>query len=182
MAASRTPTSRSATTSALPEHPPLPWLYAYREDRQSTRLDQTILRPFVLVSLVHGGQSTSQLSGLVDTGADAILASDLLTVELDIDLTENEGEATHAVGGKVLETRYKTIDLRLYPSDGAEDTYIQWQAQVGFVKGWHSDGLVLLGSVGFLDRFTITASRYAQAVAVEDRDTLDERFGTVLSA
>jgi len=40
---------------------------------------------------------------------------------------------------------------------------------------------VLLGSVGFLDQFTITASRYAQAVAVENRDTLDERFGTVLS-
>jgi hypothetical protein len=166
----------------LPETQPLPWLYAYREDRQSTRLGQPILRPFVLVSLVHGSQSTSQLSGLVDTGADTILASDLLTVELEIDLTENEGEATHAVGGKVLETRYKTIDLRLHPSDAAEDTYIQWQAQVGFVKGWHSDGLVLLGSVGFLDQYTVTASRFAQAVAVESRDTLDERFGTVLSA
>jgi hypothetical protein len=81
----------------------------------------------------------------------------------------------------VLETRYKTIELRLYPSDGAEDSYIQWQAKVGFVKGWHSDGLVLLGSIGFLDQFTVTASRFAQAVAVEDRDTLDERFGTVLS-
>jgi len=59
--------------------------------------------------------------------------------------------------------------------------YLQWRAQVGFVKGWHSDGLVLLGSVGVLDEFTITASRFAQAVAVESRDTFDERFGTVLS-
>jgi hypothetical protein len=166
----------------LPETPPLPWLYSYEEDVQSTRLGQPILRPLVPVSLVHRNQSTSQLDGLIDTGADAILASDLLTVELEIDLTENEGEATHAVGGKVLETRYKTIELRLYPSDSAEDTYIQWQAQVGFVKGWHSDGLVLLGSIGFLDRFTVTASRFAQAVAVESNDTFDERFGTVLSA
>ncbi len=124
MAASRTRMSRSATTSALPETPPLPWLYAYQEDAHSTRLSQPILRPFVLVSLVHGSQSTSLLQGLVDTGADAILASDLLTVELEIDLDDNEGEATHAVGGKVLETRYKTLDLRLYPSDGAEDSSV----------------------------------------------------------
>jgi len=164
----------------LPETQPLPWLYSYREYLQSTRLGQPILRPFVPVSLVHRDQSTSRLEGLIDTGADAILASDLLTEELEIDLTENEGEATHAVGGKVLETRYKTIDLRLYPSDGSEDTYIQWQAQVGFVKGWHSDGLVLLGSVGFLDQFTVTASRFAQAIAVEERDGFDDRFGTVL--
>ena len=181
MAASRTRTSHSATTSALPETPPLPWLYSYEEDTRSTRLGQPVLRPFVPVSLVRRDQSTPLLEGLIDTGADAILASDLLTVELEIDLTENEGEATHAVGGKVLETRYKTIDVRLHPSDAAEGTYIQWQAQVGFVKGWHSDGLVLLGSVGFLDQFTATTSRFAQAVVVEDRDTLDERFGTVLS-
>jgi hypothetical protein len=172
--------SRSATTSALPEKQPLPWLYSYREDTQSTRLGQPIMRPFVPVSLVHRDQSTSLLEGLIDTGADAILASDLLTVELDIDLTENEGEARHAVGGKVLETRYKTIGLRLYPSDGAEDTYVQWQAQVGFVKGWHSDGLVLLGSVGFLDKFTVTASRFSQAVAIEDQNAFDDRFGPVL--
>jgi hypothetical protein len=51
-----------------------------------------------------------------------------------------------------------------------------------FVDGWHSDGLVLLGSVGFLDRFTVTASRFAQAVAVEDRDAFDDRFGVVHAA
>jgi hypothetical protein len=166
----------------LPETPPLPWLYSYQEEAQSTRLGQPVLRPFVTVSLVHRDQSTPLLDGLIDTGADAILASDLLTVELGIDLDENEGEATHAVGGKVLETRYKTIEVRLHPSDAAEDVNIQWQAQVGFVKGWHSDGLVLLGSVGFLDQFTITASRFAQAVAVENHDTFDERFGTVLAS
>lgn len=181
MAASPTRTSRSATTLALPETPPLPWVYSYQEDGRSTRLGRPILRPIVPVSLVHRDQSVGQFTGLIDTGADAILASDLLTVELGIDLTDNEGEATHAVGGKVLETRYKTIDLRLHPSDAAEDVYIQWRAQVGFVKGWHSDGLVLLGSVGFLDQFTVTVSRFAQAVAVEDRDAFDERFGTVLS-
>jgi hypothetical protein len=160
---------------------PLPWLYPYREDPHSTRLGEPIFRPFVEISLACGAESTTVLDGLVDTGADAILASNLLTVELGIDLADNEGETTHAVAGKVVMAQYKTIVLRLHPSDAAEDVYREWQAQVGFVEGWHNDGLVLLGSVGFLDRWTVTASRFAQAVAVEDRDVFDERFGTVLS-
>ena len=50
------------------------------------------------------------------------------------------------------------------------------------MQGWHSYSFVLLGSVGFLDRWTVTASRFAaQAVAIEDRDAFDERFDTVLS-
>ncbi|MGA2165939.1 MAG: hypothetical protein ABSH36_15945 [Solirubrobacteraceae bacterium] len=168
-------------TSALADVPaqPLPWLYSYREDTQSTRLGKPILRPFVPSSLVHEDQSTSRLVGLIDTGADAILASDLLTESLGIDLSDNEGEADHVVGGRVLTARYKTIGLRLHPSDAEEGGYRQWHAQVGFVQDWHSDGFVLLGSVGFLDQFTATASRFAQAVAVESRDTFDERFGIV---
>ncbi len=50
------------------------------------------------------------------------------------------------------------------------------------MQNWHSYSFVPLGNVGFLDRFTVTASRFAQAVAVEDRDAFDERFGTILSA
>ena len=42
-----------------------------------------------------------------------------------------------------------------------------------------SYSLVLLGSIGFLDRFTVTASRFAQAVAVEDQDAFDRRFGII---
>jgi hypothetical protein len=161
---------------------PLPWLYAYREDAQSTRLDGPVFRPFVAISLVHGEQSTWQLTGLVDTGADAILASDLLADQLGVDLEDHEGETAHAVGGRIATARYKTIGLRLHPPDAEEREYVEWQAQVGFIGGWHSDGLVLLGSVGFLDRFTVTASRFAQAIAVEERDAFDDRFGIVHAA
>ncbi len=175
------PTRMSLSTSALADEQPLPWLYAYREDSQSTRLGGPVLRPFVPVSLAYGKQSTGQLVGLVDTGADAILASDLLTEQLGIDLDENEGETSHAVGGRVVTARYKTVNLRLHSNDAEAGDYREWQAQVGFIEGWHSDGLVLLGSVGFLDRFTVTASRFAQAIAVESRDAFDERFGAVLS-
>lgn len=37
---------------------------------------------------------------------------------------------------------------------------------------------MILGSVGFLDQFTVTLSRHAQATAVEHREESDRRFGT----
>ncbi len=67
----------------------------------------------------------------------------------------------------------------VHPHDGEIHEYREWKAQVGFIESWHSYSFVLLGSVGFLDRFTVTASRFAQAIAVENYDTFDERFGVV---
>jgi hypothetical protein len=160
---------------------PLPWLYPYTREAQATRLGEPVFRPFVPISLVHGEHSTTSLNGLVDTGADAILASDLLSVELDIDLEDNDGEATHAVGGRVLTARYKTIGLRLHPNDPDEGGYREWQAQVGFVQNWHSDGLVLLGSVGFLDQFTARASRFTQGIVIEEHDAIDQEFGVIMA-
>ena len=158
---------------------PLPWLYPYREDAQSTRLDGPVFRPFVPISLCNREFGTLRLTGLVDTGADSILASDLLADQLGVDLDDHEGETSHAVGGRVAFARYKEVTLRLHPPDAEQSEYVEWRAQVGFISGWHSDGFVLLGSVGFLDHFTVTASRFAQAIAVEDRDVFDERFGIV---
>lgn len=159
--------------------PRLPWLYPYREDAQSTRLDGPVFRPFVPISLFHESLSTWQLTGLVDTGADAVLASNLLADQLQLDLKDHDGETAHAVGGRVVTARYRTVGLRLHPSDAEEGVYREWQAQVGFIEGWHSDGLILLGSVGFLDQFTVTASRFSQALAVEERGAFDDRFGIV---
>ena len=172
----------SRSTWALADQEPLPWLYPYREDPQHTRLGQPVFRPFVPVSLAVAGASTPELEGLIDTGADGVLASDLLAEELGIDLSEHEGEATHAVGGRTVTARYKTVALRLHHHDAGPEELRQWETLVGFVEGWHSFGLVLLGSVGFLDRWTVTASRFAQAIAVEDKDAFDNRFGIVAPA
>lgn len=172
------PTQTSRSTSALAE-PKTPWLYPYREDPQQTRLGQPVSRPFVPVSLATDDASTPELEGLIDTGADAILASDLLADELGLDLADNDGEELHAVGGRTVVARCKTVSLRLHHRDDSS-TLCEWRAPMGFVDGWHSFGLVLLGNVGFLDHFTIAASRFSQAVAVEDRDTFDDRFGAVL--
>jgi hypothetical protein len=158
-----------------------PWLYPYREDPQHTRLGEPVFRPFVQVSLANGGTNTTMLDGLIDTGADAILASDLLADQLEINLDDHEGETQHAVGGRTMTARYKTVALRLHPRDGEVHERREWKAQVGFVENWHSYSFVLLGSTGFLDRFTITASRFAQAVAVEEQSAFDKRFGIVHS-
>jgi hypothetical protein len=80
-------------------------------------MDQPIFRPFVAVSMAHGGETTTVLDGLVDTGADAILASDLLAEELGIDLDDHEGETSHGVGGKYHKAQYKTVSLRLHAGD-----------------------------------------------------------------
>jgi Aspartyl protease len=65
----------------------------------------------------HDDASTPELEGLIDTGADAILASDLLADELGLDLADNEGEELHAVGGRTVVARYKTVSLRLHHHD-----------------------------------------------------------------
>lgn len=118
--------------SALAEPQPLPWLCPYREDPQSVRLGDPVFRPFVYVSLACGEQSTTLLEGLIDTGADAVLASDLLAEQLGIDLVDNEGETPHAVGGRIMAARYKTVSSRLHPRDGSLREYREWEAHVGF--------------------------------------------------
>jgi len=62
----------------LADPAPLPWLYPYREDPHSLRLGEPVYRPFVPIALANGDQSTVELMGLIDTGADSILASDVL--------------------------------------------------------------------------------------------------------
>ena len=54
------------------------------------------------VSLVHGDQRTLLPTGLIDTGADSVLAGNLLADQLEVDLDDHDGETTHAVGGRVV--------------------------------------------------------------------------------
>lgn len=105
-----------------------PWLYPYPEDPQQTRLGQPVFRPFVPVSLAADDASTPALEGLINTGADAILASDLLADELGLDLGENEGEELHAVGGRTVVARYKTVSLRLHHHDDS-GAQCEWEAR-----------------------------------------------------
>jgi hypothetical protein len=166
----------------LAEHERQPWLYPYRRDAQLGWHGEQVLRPLLPVSLANGDRGTPRLAGLVASGADLTLVSEVLAEQLGFDLEDNEGEGVHRVGIGVAKARYKTIDLRLHSPDAAETGYREWRSKIGFVETcWYSDGLVLLGSIGFLDHFAVSASRSAQAVAVEECGAFDERFGMVIA-
>lgn len=75
--------------------------------------------------------------------------------------------------------RYKTVALRLHQPDGDSEAFHDWEDPVGFIGGWKNPSLLLLGSVGFLDRWTVTVSRFSEALAIEGVDVLDLRFGLV---
>ena len=99
-------TRANRSTLALADPGPLPWVYPYREDPQSTRFGLPVFRPFVQISLAAADRSTAVLDGLIDTGADAILASDLLADQLELDLEDNDGKTAHAVGGRTAEADF----------------------------------------------------------------------------
>jgi hypothetical protein len=175
-----------SSTSVLTEREQRPWLYPFRQDAQLGWRGELVLRPLLPVSLVNGDRWTPRLAGLVATGADLTLVSDVLAEQLGIDLDDYEGEGDHLAAGGVVRARYKTIDLRLHSPDdlclhstdaaqdpnAAQDEYRpwrQWRSKIGFVENcWYSNGLVVLGSVGFFDQFEVAIGGPSQAVVIAD--------------
>jgi hypothetical protein len=169
-----------SSTPALTEHERPTWLYPFRQDAQLGWHGELVLRPLLPVSLVNGDRETPRLAGLVASGADLTLVSALLAEQLGIDLEDYEGEGDHLAAGGVVRARYKTIDLRLHAPDagqgpdaaeGGYRQWRQWRSKIGFVENcWYSDGLVVLGGVGFFDQFEVAIGGPSQAVAIADPD------------
>jgi len=94
----------------------------------------------------------------------------LLAEQLGIDLEDYEGEGDHLAAGGVVRARYKTIDVRLHAPDAEQDGYREWRSRIGFVENcWYSNGLVVLGGVGFFDQFEVAIGGPSQAVAISVR-------------
>jgi len=160
--------SPSSTTPVLTERERPTWLYPYRQDAQLGWHGEQVLRPLLPVSLVNGDRGTPRLAGLVATGADLTLVSDVLAEQLGIGLEDYEGEGDQLAAGGVVRARYKTIDLRLHSPDAADSGYREWRSKIGFVENcWYSNGLVVLGNVGFFDQFAVAIGGPSKAVAVE---------------
>lgn len=155
---------------------PLPWLYPYAAERQPWR-GREVLRPVVPVSLVGVGVETAPRVGLVDTGAENVLAATWLADLAGVDLSQNTGTALIGIGGQTAEVTFVEVELRLYAPDVGEE-YVPWRCDVGFVPQWQAPFAVVLGQVGFLDQFTVTFHRGAASLAIEPWDTFDTRFGT----
>lgn len=153
---------------------PFPWTYPYQED--GARLEAVVLRPLVPVALV--GAETSLVGfALIDSGSEHILASPLLAASAGVDADAGHRALELGIGGETVAVRFVDLTLRLQaPGDDAEQ-YVEWQAEVGVVSQWRPTWPMILGQVGFLDRFTTTMSRYSQRVAVEDWDAFDQRYG-----
>lgn len=156
-----------------------PWLYPYTAERHPWR-SRDVLRPVVPVSLAGAELATAPRVGLVDTGAENVLAADWLADLADIDVEANSDVALIGIGGQTAEVRFVEVELRLYGPD-AGDQIVSWRCDVGFVPGWQAPFALVLGQVGFLDCFTVTFHRGAATLAIEEWDTFDARFGTTES-
>lgn len=156
--------------------PPFPWVYPYQED--GPRLGSVVLRPIVPVTLVGADVAPASLA-LVDSGSEHILAAPWLASSVGIDPKQSQRRHNLGIGGETVEVRFADLSLRLHPPGGSDEEYVEWQAEVGFVHHWRPTWPILVGQVGFLDKFTVTMSRLAQQVAVEAGEEFDRRFGVV---
>ena len=153
-----------------------PWTYPYQED--GPRLGAVVLRPVVPVTLA-GTETAPAVLALVDSGCEHVLAAPWLAASAGVDPQEGHRSIELGIGGETLRVRFVDLTLRLH-APGQPDDYVDWHAEVGFVSHWRPTWPMLLGQVGFLDRFTVTMSRHAQRLAVEDHSEFDDRFGVPL--
>lgn len=162
-------------SSDLDELPAFPWLYAYEED--GPRLGSIVHRPVVPVALV-GADVSSAVYALVDSGCSHVLAAPWLADEAGIDPKVSGRTLTLGIGGTSVMVEFADASLRLLaPGDSGDDVFVEWQAEVGFLKQWRPTWPMLVGQVGFFDQFTVTMSRFGLHTAVEAAEVFDARFG-----
>ena len=158
---------------------PFPWVFAYEED--GPRLDAVVLRPVVSVALCGPGEVSAPVYALVDSGCSHVLAAPWLADTISVDPDSSDRSLVLGLGGENVRVRFVDLRLRLFAPGGSETDFMKWEDEVGFLKTWRPTWPVLLGQVAFMKRFTVTMSRHAQALAVEDQQVFDERFGVTLS-
>ncbi|HLG66360.1 MAG TPA: retropepsin-like aspartic protease [Acidimicrobiales bacterium] len=132
---------------------------------------------------MKGARLGSQnVAALVDSGADHVLAAPWIAQDIGIDPDPNR-ETTLGIGGGPRRVRFADVTVHLLPpavtvtGGGYDPSEIhEWQAEVGFFTQWEPPWSIVLGQVSFLDRFTVTFSRHAQALAVDDVSAFDDRY------
>jgi hypothetical protein len=107
-------------------------------------------RPVLAIRLT--GPSNAKLrDGLPDTGADDTVFTEGLAALLGVDLRQAE-ERQLALAGRPQSVRCRYAPVRLWISDGSQETY-EWSSVVGFVAArLHYN---LLGHAGFLQYFDV---------------------------
>ncbi|RZS91150.1 aspartyl protease [Motilibacter rhizosphaerae] len=154
---------------------PFPWVFPYEED--GPRLESVVLRPVVSVALCGPVDVSPPVSALVDSGCSHTLAAPWLASAIGVDADASDRTIQLGLGGDTVTVRFLDVRLRLLAPGGSDSDYVEWEDEVGFLRSWRPTWPVLLGQVGFMQRFTVTMSRHAQALAVEERAEFDQRFG-----
>ncbi len=118
----------------------------------------------------------------MDSGCDHVLAAPWIAQDIGVRPDPNR-ETTLGIGGGPQRVRFADVSLQLLPpeisvmSGGYDGSAVhEWEVEVGFFTEWTPPWSVVLGQVGFLDRFTVTFNRYAQALAVTDVGDFDQRY------
>lgn len=166
------------------DHPPeRGWLFRYVED-PADKLSKALgrpppSRPVAAVRLADQTMAP-RVVALVDSGSERTLASPALARAIGVDLT-NSPEGTIHIGGGPRLARFATVRIELYADVLRDDTppLDEWEAEIGFFDKWAPPWAVVLGGVGFFDRFTVTLHRAAGAFVVEPWNAFDRRYGTL---
>lgn len=161
----------------------LRWVYPYTEDltigakERAERVGRVPLRPVVQVAL-RGPKGSQRVPALVDSGSEHTLAGLWLSRATGVVPDEHAPELEIGIGGLPRLIRLVDIALQLYPPPGVTAEPIEWRTQIGFIMtAWEPPWPVLLGQVGFYDRFTVSMSRFVQAFAIEGEAAFDRRYG-----
>jgi hypothetical protein len=133
------------------------------------------MRPALPIGIV-GPAGPVGVAALVDSGADHVLAAPWVAQAAGCDLSGSP-DVEIRIGGGIRVVRFTSVELVLGPPDGTDEDLVVWEAQVGFFDAWEPAWPAVLGQVGFFDRFTVTMSRQAMLLSIEDWDAFDERFG-----
>ena len=137
-----------------------------------------VLRPVLEVGVV-GPDDEVTAAALVDTGSENVLAAPGIARAVGA-IPRHETQIELGIGGRSREVRFADVQLRLLPPKGIQSPPVEWTAEVGFFTQWEPPWSLVLGQRGFFDQFTVTIHRGARAVAVEDFEAFDDRFGTLI--
>lgn len=166
---------------------PFPWLFPYWEDPSPASLDRypaqsgrRVIRPLVEVSLEGTISLEQKVQALVDSGSEHTLAAPWLARAIGLDRSSRLWQTTLGIGGENILVDFLNVRMRLHPPGAPLSIFVEWETELGFVTRWRPSWSVLLGQVGFFDRFTVTMHRHARALVVEAFEAFDERFGRLM--
>jgi len=123
---------------------------------------ELIYRPIALIRVI-GPAGQRDLTGLVDTGADATLIPATFASLLGIPLNDNDKEDILGLGGSSTTIWYAQVNLEVLTPGGGP----RWSARVGFYLG----SKPILGHAGFLDHFTARFNGRAKTLTLTPNGT-----------